>query len=103
MGPVLERLDEAAAEADGHYGACQPLRLELLQVVQQGLQLLGVQHRQLVGPFRAYDRNPPVTYQNFECFTMCEFSQKFKTFCLNSRATKFDPNLLASHLKFNIK
>jgi hypothetical protein len=35
-------LDEAAAEADGHRGAGQPLRLELLQVVQQGLQLLGV-------------------------------------------------------------
>jgi hypothetical protein len=29
---------------------------------------------------------------------MREFSQKFKTFCLNLRATKFDPNLLASHL-----
>jgi hypothetical protein len=35
-------LDEAAAEADGHRSAGQPLRLELLQVVQQGLQLLGV-------------------------------------------------------------
>jgi hypothetical protein len=34
---------------------------------------------------------------------MCEFSQKFKTFCLNSRATKFYPNLLASHLKLRIK
>jgi hypothetical protein len=32
MGPVLERLDEAA-EADGHRGAGQPLRLELLQGV----------------------------------------------------------------------
>jgi hypothetical protein len=37
MGPVLERLDEAATEADGHHGTRQPLRLELLQVVQQGL------------------------------------------------------------------
>jgi hypothetical protein len=55
IGPVLERLDQAAAETDGHYGAVQPLRLELLQVVQQGHELLGVQHRQLVGPFRAYE------------------------------------------------
>jgi hypothetical protein len=45
----------------------------------------------------------PVTYQKFDCFPMCEFSQKFKTFCLNSRATKFYPNLLASHLKLRIK
>jgi hypothetical protein len=45
----------------------------------------------------------PVTYQNFECFTMCEFSQKFKTFCLNLCAIKFDPNMLASHPKFSIK
>jgi hypothetical protein len=59
MGPVLERLDEATAEADGHRGAGQPLRLELLQVVQQGLELLCVQRRQLVGPFQAHDRNPP--------------------------------------------
>jgi hypothetical protein len=59
MGPVLERLDEAAAEADGHRGACQPLRLELLQVVQQGLELHGVPRHQLVGPFRAWDRHPP--------------------------------------------
>jgi hypothetical protein len=42
MGPVLERLDELAAEADGHRDAGQPLRLELLQVIQQGLELLGV-------------------------------------------------------------
>jgi hypothetical protein len=34
---------------------------------------------------------------------MCEFSQKFKTFCLNLCATKFYPNLLASHLKLRIK
>jgi hypothetical protein len=34
---------------------------------------------------------------------MCEFSQKFKTFCLNLSATKFYPNLLASHPKFSIK
>jgi hypothetical protein len=47
------------AEADGHHNAGQPLRLELLQVVQQGLELLGVQRRQLVGPFRASDRNSP--------------------------------------------
>jgi hypothetical protein len=33
MGPVLERLDEAAAEADGHHGAGQPLSLEMLQVI----------------------------------------------------------------------
>jgi hypothetical protein len=44
-----------------------------------------------------------VTYQKFDCFPMCEFSQKFKTFCLNSCATKFYPNLLASHLKLRIK
>jgi hypothetical protein len=44
-----------------------------------------------------------VTYQKFDCFPMCEFSQKFKTFCVNMLATKFDPNLLASHLKFLIK
>jgi hypothetical protein len=59
MGPVLERLDEAATEADGHRGTGQPLRLELLQVVQQGLELLGVPRRQLVGPFWAWDRDPP--------------------------------------------
>jgi hypothetical protein len=35
VGPILERLDEAAAEADCHCGTGQPLRLELLQVVQQ--------------------------------------------------------------------
>jgi hypothetical protein len=34
---------------------------------------------------------------------MCEFSQKFKTFCLNLCATKFYPNLLASHLKILYK
>jgi hypothetical protein len=44
-----------------------------------------------------------VTYQKFDCFSMCEFSQIFETFCLNSRATKFYPNLLASHLKLCIK
>jgi hypothetical protein len=33
---------------------------------------------------------------------MCEFSQKFKTFGLNLCATKFDPKLLATHLKFYI-
>jgi hypothetical protein len=44
-----------------------------------------------------------VTYQKFEWFTMCEFSQVFKTFCLNLCATKFDPNFLASHPKFSIK
>jgi hypothetical protein len=32
----------------------------LLQVVQQGLQFLGVQHRQLVGPFQANDKNAPL-------------------------------------------
>jgi hypothetical protein len=42
MGLVLERLDEAVAEADGHCSAGHPLCLELLQVVQQGLELLGV-------------------------------------------------------------
>jgi hypothetical protein len=35
-------LDEAVAEANGHSGIGQPLHLELLQVIQQGLQLLGV-------------------------------------------------------------
>jgi hypothetical protein len=34
---------------------------------------------------------------------MYEFSQKIKTFYLNLCATKFDPNLLASHLKFHTK
>jgi hypothetical protein len=28
-----------------------------------------------------------VTYQKFEKFTMCEFLQKFKTFCLNRFAS----------------
>jgi hypothetical protein len=56
MRPVLERLDEAAAEADGHRGAGQPFRLELLQVVQQGFELLGVPHHQLVGPLRTRRR-----------------------------------------------
>jgi hypothetical protein len=36
-------------------------------------------------------------YENARIF------EKFKTFCLNSRATKFYPNLLASHLKLRIK
>jgi hypothetical protein len=44
-----------------------------------------------------------VTYQKFHCFPKCEFSQKFKTFCLNLCATKFEPNLLASHPKFSLK
>jgi hypothetical protein len=48
-------------------------------------------------------RGVHVTYRKFEWFTMCDFSQKFKTFCVNMWATKFDPNLLASHLKFLIK
>jgi hypothetical protein len=48
MDQVLESLDETAAEADGHRGANQPLHLELLQVVHQGLELLGVQHRSLL-------------------------------------------------------
>jgi hypothetical protein len=26
---------------------------------------------------------PHVTYQKLDCFPMCEFSQKFKTFCVN--------------------
>jgi hypothetical protein len=59
MGPILERLDETAAKADGHRSAGQPLCLELLQVVQQGLQFLGVQRRQLVGPFLSNDQNAP--------------------------------------------
>jgi hypothetical protein len=42
---ILERLDEAATEADGHHNTGQPLHLELLQVVQQGLQLFGVSRR----------------------------------------------------------
>jgi hypothetical protein len=48
MGSVLERLDEAAAEADGHRGVGQPFRLELHKVVQQGLLPLGVPRTQLV-------------------------------------------------------
>jgi hypothetical protein len=44
-----------------------------------------------------------VTYQNFGCSPMYEFSQKFKTFCLNMWATQFYPKLLASHPKFSIK
>jgi hypothetical protein len=56
---VLERLDEAATEADGDHGAGQPIRLELLQVVQQGLQLLGAPERQLVGPLQVRDRRRP--------------------------------------------
>jgi hypothetical protein len=50
MGSVLERLDKVAAEADGQRGVGQPSRLELFLVVQQGLELLGVPRRQLVGP-----------------------------------------------------
>jgi hypothetical protein len=30
MGPILEWLNETAAEADGHHGIGQPLHLELL-------------------------------------------------------------------------
>jgi hypothetical protein len=45
---------------------------------------------------------PRVTYRKFDCFPMCKFSQNFKILCLNLCATKFDPNLLASHLKFPI-
>jgi hypothetical protein len=56
----LERLDEAAAEADGHRATGQPLHLQLLQVVQQGLQLLSVSRRQLIGPLWVRDRSPPV-------------------------------------------
>jgi hypothetical protein len=59
MGPVPERLDKEVVEADGHRGAGQPLRLELLQIVQQGLELFGVPRRQLVGPFQARDWDPP--------------------------------------------
>jgi hypothetical protein len=61
MGLVLERLDEVAAEANGHRGARQPVRLELLQVIQQGLELLSVLRHRLVGPFWAWarDRDPP--------------------------------------------
>jgi hypothetical protein len=55
VGSVLERLDEVAAEVDGDRGAGQPIRLELLQVVQQRLQLLGVPRRQLVGSLRIRD------------------------------------------------
>jgi hypothetical protein len=43
-----------------------------------------------------------VTYRKFEWFTMCEFSQKIKTFCLNMCTTKFWTGLQASHLKFHI-
>jgi hypothetical protein len=52
-------LEEAAAEADGHRGAGQPFCLELLQIVQQGLELFGVPRRQLVGPLQDGDRDPP--------------------------------------------
>jgi hypothetical protein len=55
---------------------------------------------QVVAPNR---RTAGVTYQKFDCFPMSEFSQKFKTFCLNLCAVKFYPNLLASHLKPRIK
>jgi hypothetical protein len=34
---------------------------------------------------------------------MCEFSEKFKTFCLNLCVTKFNPNLLASYPTIHIK
>jgi hypothetical protein len=46
---------------------------------------------------------PAVTYPKFYFFPCVKFSQKFKTFCLNSRATKFYPNVLASHLKLRMK
>jgi hypothetical protein len=52
-------LNEAVAEADGHRDAGQPFRLELFQVVQQGLKLFTVPRRQLVGPLWARDRDPP--------------------------------------------
>jgi hypothetical protein len=38
----------------------------------------------------------------FRMLPMCEFSQKFKTFCLILCATKFWTKLLATHLKFHI-
>jgi hypothetical protein len=50
------------AEADGHRGTGQPFRLDLLQVDQQGLQLLGVARRQLVGPLRVQDQSPPRSF-----------------------------------------
>jgi hypothetical protein len=63
--------------------------------------------RAAVGDLYLMEKNPDeipiVTYQKFDCFPMCEFSQKFKTFCLILFATKFDPNLLDSHLKLLIK
>jgi hypothetical protein len=43
-----------------------------------------------------------VTYQKIDCFPMCEFSQKFKTFCLNMYATKFYPICKPLTLKFHI-
>jgi hypothetical protein len=33
VGPILDGLDEAAADAYGHYATDQPLRLQLLLVV----------------------------------------------------------------------
>jgi hypothetical protein len=60
-------LDEAATKADGHRGIGQPLRLELLQVVQQGLQLLSVPGCQLVGPLRVRDRCPPRSILERRC------------------------------------
>jgi hypothetical protein len=45
MGSVLKRLDEPVTEANSHHGTSQPLHLELLQVIQQGLELFGVPHR----------------------------------------------------------
>jgi hypothetical protein len=44
-------------------------------------------------------RGVNVTYQKFDCFPMGEFSQKFKTFCVNLCATKFEPKLLTTHPK----
>jgi hypothetical protein len=67
MGPVLERLDEVATEGDGLRGAGQALSLELLQVVQQGLELLGVPRCKLVGPFRTRDRHPPCPLLQSRC------------------------------------
>jgi hypothetical protein len=59
VGPILDGLDEPAAEAYSHCAVGQPLRLQLLQVVQQGLQLLYALRRQLVGPLWVRDRSPP--------------------------------------------
>jgi hypothetical protein len=57
VGSTLDGLDEAV-KAYGHRATCQPLHLQLLQVILQGLQVISVLQHQLVGRLRVRDRSP---------------------------------------------